>query len=442
MVVTTQGATLADRLALKNLPLGTTPAGKNFTLKALHPSEHTIKAARIPGGNLPSVALCADMVETFNLPNDSMQATFVLQPNVAIPGMLILTTPGAGGSTTSDYFDFFNPAFGGAVMKNPTAADINTAVRLMDNKFQQYRITSESVTIELIAPSLTDQGTITAVQYECAPRTIQGSSLEDHSGVVGLQTLPDTYIYPEPILPSQAILGTSAYTAKAREGVYMPLRLTKFKWMDYNDMCVCINQPQSYLDAHIQYYQDPNQSLIFPYFQNNAGLNHWKYRSAVPKLCGSNFGITVIDGVAKNVALRVRLRQVVEITCRPGSVYAPLLEAPLPPDSICEAMYHEISGKMKDAYPASYNDLGTLINAITRIGKSVMPYVDPVLSALSTVPGPIGAVAAGAQKGVKLIKMGGQVIRETKANVRKSRSKAKGAQKPAPKPAPAAAAKK
>lgn len=390
VVLKTNGVSLADKLRLAELPLATTPGGKNFTMKALHPSEHTIKSARVPGGNKMSVALCCDMVQTIPLSaaNDTLKV--VVSPNIVVPCSVEVVHQNGSGS----FGNFYNAAFGGSYLVNPTYTDTFAQLNRMIGLISEYRITSQSVTCELIAPSLSDQGTITAAQYDIPPQTVQISWYDTNTGDFNYH--PDLYMYPEQQSGSTLVLGSSAYTAKARDGVYLPLKLTKFKWMNFTDRCIMQSMPVSFLASNT-YTQAHTTALEFPYYENRTSVPSGVALPSVPKCCGNNFGIIDITGTAANVSVRIRVRQVVEITARPSTTYAPLLEVALPPDETAMRMYQEISSKMADGYPASYNDLGKLGDIIRGIGKKVLPFVDPALNLLSNVPGPVGAIASGAK---------------------------------------------
>lgn len=395
VVATSKGVSLADRLRLSELPLATTAGGKAFALKALHPSEHTIKSARVPGGNSMSVALCCDMVQTVPLTDDNLAVFINLIPSILTPCSINYND--SGGS--SHAWTFVNNAFGGQVFANMTTTDLQSVIAALGSRIENYRVTSQSATVELIAPSLTDQGTITAAQFRLAPRTTELSFFSQGGNAITFQ--PDCIEYPEPPVSSELVLGTSAYTAKAREGVYMPLKLTKFKWQHFADRAIYVNAPNPivlpYGTSH-----SLTTPLFFPYAELRGSTTVYN-DCAVPKFCGNNFGRIVVAGCSKNTSLRVRVRQVVEITARPSTTYAPLLEVALPPDETSMKMYYEVSSRMADAYPASYNDLGTLWEKIKGIAKSVLPYVDPALDIASKIP-VIGGVAQAAKVALPAVK--------------------------------------
>lgn len=427
-MITKNKVTLADHLNLKELPLATTPGGTAFALKCLHPSEHTIKAARCPSGNANSVALCADAIHTIPSTAANAQLLVVQTQNVLCPCAVYYTS---GGVT--QYWDFFNSAFGGYVVANPTAAQITTFMRNnMVGHIERYRINAQSVTIELIAPALSDQGTITACQYESSPMT---STRLYQDTATSYYVGPDVTYMNTPPDPSTWLLGTASYTAKAREGVYQPLRLNKpGRWHDFNDLTCFFEETATgngvlYPPEHISLVGN----LRFPYCVNRSAVTSFSDIDLSPKLCGTNVGVINMEGMAANVSIRVRVRQVVEITATPGSRYAPLLERPLPPDFTALRMVSEISARMADGYPASYNDIGKLRDIIMGIGKKIAPYVEPALSAISLVPGPIGTVGKVASMAAPVVKQAVGVIKEAR-KTRKQQKKAAAAAQQQPQP--------
>lgn len=161
----------------------------------------------------------------------------------------------------------------------------------------------------------------------------------------------------------------------------MPLKLTSLDWKFTNDAAVggCFMPVTTQLPGKIVPFPD----VALPF--TTLGV--------VPPYCTTNFGEIFFRGLAPEGAIvRVRVRQCLEIIPFPGTQYAPFVVAPLPPDELARRMYTEVAGKMEDAYPASYNDWGWLRDHVIDIAKKVLPYVDPVLSALSVVPG-VGTAA-------------------------------------------------
>lgn len=414
IVVTNKKVTLADHLDLRNLPLATTPGGKNFALKALHPSEHTIKAARVPGGNKMSVAIHMDAVGTFSVPDllkthSGNMWRITQSPNIACPCLV--------ECLTSDYapvvnYDFMNSALGGQVMgANPGCTQLDGFFENnIAGKIREYRITSQSVTVELVAPALADQGTIISAITDNPPQTFsfvyQGATPNDP---ISLQ--PDIHLFKKPPTDDKLLLGANTYTGKARDGVYQPLKISSFKWRNARDPAFFANTDDDETYRYNVSYQD---TLQWPIYCNNTDSTFWNKTPVWPKMCGNLWGITYLKGMSNDASIRVRVRQVMEITAPVSTVYAPLLEPALPPDELAMKMYFEISSKLADGYPASYNDLGWLKDLIGKMAKAFSPLVDPALSIASNLPvvGPVVSMVKGAVTAGKEIK---KAVQESKA---------------------------
>lgn len=313
-----------------------------------------------------SVAVMSDMVYTFPITAADSTAVIYQFPHPLAPCVV-----GLGETLVV----FYNAAFGGAV-KAPSDEDFQLLSKNFAGTCERFRINAQSVTAELIAPALSDQGTVTSA---CLPFTKQRFYKYVKGSTSSVADNPIDF-YDRPTDESTWLLGASAYTAKAREGVYQPLKLTSFKYRDSNTFVISTS-----VDASPPFTAAPEMSAAFPFFS----LAH------TVECTSKMFGATMFRGMAASTALRVRVRQVCEMVVKQGTTYAPLAEPAPPPDSTALKMYFEVSSRMKDGYPASYNDLGKLLDVIKRIGKSVLPFVEPALAVLSAVPGPVGSVARG-----------------------------------------------
>lgn len=81
-----------------------------------------------------------------------------------------------------------------------------------------------------------------------------------------------------------------------------------------------------------------------------------------------------------------------EYQAQPGSIFTPLLKSPLPADHQALRVMHAISREMKDAYPASYNDFGKLLNVISSAASGLAPML-----------GSFAPLASGIGVGAKLL---------------------------------------
>lgn len=397
VVATASKVSLADHLDLRNLPLATTPGGRTFAIKSLHPADSEIKCARGPGGIVPSVAISYDAVDTIPFPVGAVKALFLQTPNPIYPASLVFFD---ATNTYIDHYLWQNAAVGGLGLLHQPA----NATQLLDPLSQfrinidKYRVTAQSITCDVIAPAVADQGTILSAQWVDAPATLQPSCFDVTSGNPG--TIPskitfmcDWWLYHTLPTADKYLMATSAYSSKAREGFYQPLKIDKFKFVSSDDG-VWFGT-----DSSEQEVANELPTLLgnYPIWFNHFDPSHATLKPLL-KPSGHIVGGTWIEGTAgnPNVSLRVRVRQNMEVIPVLGKLYAPLAEAPLPPDELCYKMIREISGRMKDGYPASYNDLGKLKDTILKIGKSVLKYADPVLDVMSVIPG-VGPIASGAK---------------------------------------------
>lgn len=407
VVTTKTKVSLADHMDLRNLPLATTPGGRAFAMKNLHPADSEIKAVRAPGGLVPTLAVSYDTVDTIPFPPDAVSACFMQTPNPAFPVSLVFKT--ATGETV-DFYLWSNSALGGkGVLHHPsTLAEIVDPWLDFADKLDAYRVLAQSITCDVIAPAVADQGTIVSAQYVDRPFTFNPSFLRADS-LQPSQSWPesiwcaatDFWAYDKPPGPEALLMGTSAYTAKAREGFYQPLKIDQFKYQSADDGFWPVEAPSKQALARFDNISTRlgDYPIYFHHFASTTPNAH-----PIPRPSGYAVGMTWIEGTAGNpqVSLRIRVRQVTEIIPCLGSIYAPLAEAPLPPDELAYKMIREIGAKLKDGYPASYNDWGKLKDTIGKIGRSVLKYADPALDVISAVPG-LGAVGSAAKLGKQFL---------------------------------------
>lgn len=430
-VVTKTKVSLAEHLDLRNLPLSTTPAGKNFVIKALHPADSEIKTNRIPGGLMPSVGLCADMVDTIPFPAGATGCYLVQTPNIWVPLSIIFTN--ASGNYV-DHYLWTNSGLGGpGVLHAPTTwpAIVNGLINLYGN-MSAYRVTAQSVTCDIVAPMTADQGTIVSCQFDSQPRTQSGAVMGN--APMAYNSCADVWLYGTPPTSNSLLMGTSAYTAKAREGFYQPLRINNWKFHALNDSYVQMHGGTT-MDQLYNGSMPVNHSNWPIYFNNIA---YAPTHVCLPKPTSSIVGVTWVEGTAgnPNVSLRIRARQVIEFLPVPGGTYAPLSEAPYPPDELALKMVREIGARMKDAYPSSYNSLGKLKDTISKIGGAVLKFADPALDALSMIPG-LGTFAGGLKSAKNLAQGVASLVAsgDSKAPPLPERpSRSKPPSKPRPKP--------
>lgn len=466
VVTTKSSVTLADHLDLRNLPLATTPGGRAFAMKSLHPADSEIKTVRGPGGLYPSLGIAFDSIMTIPWPEGATYAVVIQWPNLMVPFNVQFHGPIAAYADATDVilknYLVINKAL------DTTAGSVNSELTpiLRDHfvdlahDIDAYRVMSQSVTCEVVAPAVADQGTIVSAQVVDRPRTLNQSYLnwtysssvphDVWSNTVGGFT-SDCWIYDDIPDPDNLVMGTTAYSGSARQGFYQPLKIDKFDFVSVDDPMYFYSPdsgaplPAVTLDRAAWHLGGAGN--YNPYYGNypiatSQGWDHedhHKFSSRVEqsilKPSGYAIGYTRIAGTAgyPNVSLKFRFRQVSEILPVIGRRFAALAEAPFPPDDLSYRMVREIGARLKDAYPASYNDLSKLKEVIAKLGKGLLKYADPALTLVSTV----APQTAPAVAGVRTVLDGAKLVA---AAVKRSRRRRKGngvAQAPPPPTQPA-----
>lgn len=361
---------------------------------------------------MASTSLAVDMTADFS-PSSLGEVTLYMGPHPVIP----VVRYDEGASTLRSWF--LSEPFGGGVNSGSGTALI-TVRDAFNAAVESYRILSQSITCTHLGSSTTDGGGVISSQYVSPYQDLAVSyDSRDQNGDWVDRVAPLARIYQNPPSTSTLLSGGRAYVSDARDGVYVPLRLRTLDYESTNNA--------RYLQGNISQSLPLNSARLYegavgwPIFfvpQPSGAI------VALPNYTSDVFSLTRFTGINSGAKIRVRLRQVIEVIPFPGTAYAPLVQTPPPPDPLALQMYFEVSARSLDAYPASYNDFNTLMRTITSIANKVLPYVDPVLSALSAVPGAPGAIASA-------LRTVGQAIGR-----RRKRKKDSGAASSAPPPLP------
>lgn len=338
-------------------------------MKALHPADHEIKATRVPGGVDNTVALCIDQI--FDYPLEHASTRVILAPCLETPVMIEDSTDGLKYVGEQVYQP---PVFGGGGLVGYGSAQ--SLANHISAQFESLAITSESVTIEFVAPKLASQGTCAACQFPFKPQIVyrdmgKGINAEGDANYA----IPYCAFDDFPV-KAEMLSGTRAYTGQLIEGCYMPLRLGKFDQKYLNEWFCCgFGQPWN---------QNVGGSAIprgtfggVNYLSDRIGMatGLWRYRPF-----SNTWGEIYLDDYqAGSVSIRCRFRMTIEGRVYPGSTYASLAEPPPPPDDHALKMYREIAGRLVNAYPASYNDWNTLKKSILTVASKLVGAVSPWL---------------------------------------------------------------
>lgn len=105
----------------------------------------------------------------------------------------------------------------------------------------------------------------------------------------------------------------------------------------------------------------------FPFIFNN-GFDAFSF-----KWIDTSISSAFWRGLDPTASIRITMRWTMDMVVRPGSIYAPFTKMPPVEDHLALKMYAEVSRRMNDGYPASYNNLAALLPVIGKIAKAVLP---------------------------------------------------------------------
>lgn len=383
---------------MASLPLANTEEGKRFVVKALHPADHELKTQQVPKGTNNTV--CVTLDEAFDIAPQGHLVRLITYPHPIAPVVVEVDT--ANDGTFSTRRVFVSTAWGGnnTGLVNQMAMSPITA---LSTSVEAGRITHQSVTCELVAPALANQGRVASAQYTLYSQRAYANTTFTGAGnsILGGGTLVKMYyVYDKPPEYESLLAGHRAFTSQATSGAYVPLRLTdEFGWHATNDICGGLfvgkgsdNPPFNPNDLCNVVARDLIPNGI------SASTGYF------PMMWGTTASVTYFSGLDVNANIHVRIRQGTECRTRPGTVLAGLSQVPPLADPLALKMYDEIAGRMEDAYPASYNDWATLKKKIASIGRAVLPFAEPlVAAATSALPmgGVISPIATQIVRGVR-----------------------------------------
>jgi len=309
-------------------------------------------------------------------------------------------------------------------------ADIKDLMEVWSSMTSEYRPSYHGLTVTLSAPTLADQGTITAAQIALprskmnywndsvsnpgfgstplepeAQREREKTKLPPRVATAQSVVMPSVEVVPclgwdathnlpeSSTFTFEALQGTTgSYVAAAREGCYVPLKLDK-KAMQFH----CTNQrilpaclPDYLWDASAASITRTNfweqggtgsgKFTTHPYMPSAACFDIDYDGAPVMPLSSPNLAVAYLKGISAGATVTVTVRSGWEIVPTASSLYMPLAAKASAPDPVALKAYWRISQELLAAYPASYNFLGTLWEIIKQIGAAVLPSAMAALS--------------------------------------------------------------
>lgn len=441
---------LRDVIAAHNLPMGQTDEGKDWCIKALHPSDPTTVVRGIPDRSaLPSVFMGYQSTQVIESPdvNKPWEADIVLLPSpVCFSAIQSSTTDGVSFNHTNHA----NVQLAGTTFDQKYSAWKNMA--------QRWRLAYAAATVYFDAPATANQGTVVVAQYAMRPSLFPPVSVTQvdgdgvpHEGLHRYSRMLSTYTEADWARGPVAQSMPSSYFGNARDGAYIPMKLTETcqDWIgeeqDTQMGGLCLNTPLPsgpkmdgpaffgpFYSGDTPPYGNPIDVLKFPYWDpalgttirqiGNAaigGLASVENKSLMldAGILGTLVAGTTVPYLDPNIAsvsfrnldkaarITIFYRYGWELQVQPGSVLTPQQRLSPRHDPVALDAYFAIAREMKDAYPEEYNSFGKIWDVISQVGRTVLPglfALNPLVgSAAKAVLAAGDALRKRAQKGLE-----------------------------------------
>lgn len=402
---------LEKRIIGSAINLGNTDDGRAFVITSIDPS------VDIDPKGMPDTTTCDVGIEKYK------QSIFIRTPVMANPSELfdieiratghpvapfdVFIRPHSAEDDLSSSFTYINnqipgtnyPSYTTGTLANritvTTAAFIERCTRIAQD-YQKLRMLNQSITVRQSAASLSDQGEVIAVQQDLNPQITYKT---DGAGPAVNRVL--TYGATDFPTKDNAVNLSRSYQGNSRDGCFMPLHLS----LDYQEWKNMQDLPK--ISSPLM-GTAPNQVRhLFACVTDET--------NGIVPMC-NNAGVIFLLGIPPGTSFQCTYRAAFEgIPYAGASTTTHLVRSPLYDPVALEAFSRLTRDFVNDAYPASWNDGGTLWNwikkAAGKIGSFVKPYVAPFL----------GGMAAGAPGGWQnaLIKGGQSVFSQAAMNVLK-----------------------
>jgi hypothetical protein len=295
-----------------------------------------------------------------------------------------------------------------------------------------WRTQYSSVTAYMTASALNDQGTCFAGQFTSPPAYSEWSIASP-----GLSDSASNPVYLRPAsfnVPldenDMLLQNPKSWTGPARDGVYIPLRLTgpSQPWnppIPPTGLCQT-SGGDVYLSGVVagqatlmgganQVFVTPNNFVGGGVATGYSPSISMSFQNVLPLAPGSTTGYPVdtsYDAVRHGVIVFRGLSAAASITLKffRGLEQRPLVDAPsrmycrppVKPSAVALQAYYAIANDMADCYPASFNSLGTILSAIGSVASRVWPTARKGLMAMMDAQdAPSARVTRGRSRGLE-----------------------------------------
>jgi hypothetical protein len=358
--------------------LGNTAEGSAWALKALHPADPVVEVAGLPDDTSTNVVMLNyQAAYTIRAPSETIDPTwgFVMQvhSNPVNFGFWIKTDENGGPSGT--FAPFLNPQLVGTTVMDKAEA--------WSDKVKRWRMAYMSITLDFDGPALSNQGSIAGTMAPYSPYTfyygVQYDTIGNQAAFHPIRApgRPSESDFPN---FSRIISNPNAYSGEARDGLYLPLKLTRThqQWKSEADLEHWVNY--TYVaEKRALAVPTSTSATSYPHPGLTTFYSNPTTKSAEVKIMPP-FGNDLVGHIAaKNLSVasgyNVIIRAGFECQVGSGSELTPFMRLSPPSDRLAIESYFQISRSMKDGYPASYNSLGKLWNIIRGAAIALSPAI-------------------------------------------------------------------
>lgn len=400
---------LKDVINARNLGFGNTQPGKDWCIKALHPSDPITEVRGIPDRSaFPTVLQNYQMTYRFTC-DSGATGTWAFEA-VQLPHPVQFAVIKVTDSVGTRYLYPANSQIDGANVGLKNRAFIAQA--------QRWRLAYAGMTVYQDAPALANQGTIVAAQVPFSYYYLNRSGKIRTAGVnytagcmrVGIATSEDVPNF----INTQAM--PNAYFGRSEHGCYMPLKLTETSqdWASAADMFVPASDvldKTTIVDTGSYVKLDTGGAPGgWPLYTTAVASNQWGATytdtdvvvgDAVTPLLNGVVGHLCAQNLAVTTSFTLFFRMGIEMQVVPTSSMSPHQKLSPAFDPLALDTYFAISRELKDAYPVDYNDLGKIWDVISSVAKTVGPFIPgigPVISGVATIGDKIKGAVEAAKK--------------------------------------------
>lgn len=380
------------------LPLGSTEAGKVWCTKALHPADVAIPVSIPDRQARPHAGLAFGGQYKISPPGgltatDSWDADLLLSPDMICPGCYTSDKTGNYLEPLMDRLHltsglanrFLNSQISGSGATPEESYQAKLAT--VQQNVREARLSFFGATLELQAPSLADQGTLVASQYDLPYDMFNFTEVNTTTkSVYAVKPLAVTRLQFMPSFSSMMSIPGS-YTGKVKDGCYAPLKLSE-EALHFTNVQASVAPHTDWNQTSGAFLTDgvectastgttgPIAACRDYTIYLSDGTGSYLKDEALPRLTNRVIHICA-RGMAPSATLYLTLRHGYEVTVAPNSIYSPYVTLPPPPDYAAVEAYFAVARQLADAYPGDYNSLGTLLPIIANIAAETLPKVLP-----------------------------------------------------------------